>query len=73
MKEFLKKFLIAAAIGAVVGAVIYAIIGGVGVAATGTAVGTNLIQFIFIGALAGMVVYIPYCIGKKVGKNEAKK
>ncbi len=56
MKE-LTKTGIATGVGAAAGAGTYGIIGGVGVAATGTAVGVTLGPFIAIGAGVGLTGY----------------
>ena len=60
------------AVGAGAGAATYGIIGGVGVAATGTAVGVTLAPFIAIGAGVGLVGYGLYWLGKQVGHTEKK-
>lgn len=75
MKEGTKeavKAVGAAAIGAAGGTGVYGIIGGVGVAATGTAVGITLGPFIAIGAGIGLTGYGIYWLGKQVGSKNAK-
>jgi len=69
MKEGFKAAT-AGAIGAGAGAAVYTTIGGVGVAATGTAVGITLGPFIAIGAGAGLAGYGVYWLGKQVGKKK---
>ena len=66
MKEPVKAG-IAAVAGAAVGAGAYGVIGGVGVAATGTAVGVTLGPFIAIGAGVGLTGYGLYWLGKQIG------
>ena len=76
MKEWAKeatKAGAATATGAAGGAAIYGIIGGVGVAATGTAVGITLGPFLAIGASVGLGAYGIYRLGKQVGKKSAGK
>ena len=58
--------------GGAAGAGIYGIIGGVGVAATGTAVGITLGPFITIGAGVGLAGYGLYWLGKQVGKKKSE-
>ena len=62
----------AAVVGAGVGTGIYATIGGIGVAATGTAIGITLGPFIAIGAGVGLTGYGIYWLGKQVGSKNAK-
>ncbi len=69
MKEGYKAAATGAA-GAGVGAVVYGTIGGVGIAATGTAVGITLGPFIVIGAGIGLAGYGVYWLGKQVGKKK---
>lgn len=72
MKEGTKDAVKAAAsatVGAGAGAATYATIGGVGVAATGTAVGITLGPFIAIGAGIGLTGYGIYWLGKQVGRK----
>jgi len=71
MKESAKAGVVAAT-GAAVGAGTYATIGGVGLAATGTAVGITLGPFIAIGAGVGLAGYGFYWLGKQVGKKGTK-
>jgi uncharacterized membrane protein len=47
-------------------------IGGIGVAATGTAVGITLGPFIAIGAGVGLTAYGLYWLGKQVGQRGKK-
>ncbi len=56
-----------------VGAATYGVIGGVGIAATGTAVGITLGPFIAIGAGVGLASYGLYWLGKQVGGKKQKK
>ncbi len=72
MKEGAKA-VAASAVGAAVGAGTYGAIGGIGVAATGTAVGITLGPFIAIGAGLGAAGYGVYWLGKQVGKKEKDK
>ncbi len=69
MKEPVKAG-IAAVGGAGIGAGTYGIIGGVGVAASGTAVGITLVPFIAIGAGVGLTGYGIYWLGKQVGRKQ---
>jgi len=76
MKEGSKnalKTVGAAAAGGAAGAGVYWVIGGVGVAATGTAVGITLGPFIAIGAGLGAVGYGVYWLGKQAGGAGQKK
>lgn len=68
-KETLKAAASGAA-GGVAGAGAYAAIGGVGVAATGTAVGITLGPLIAIGSGLGLAGYGLYRLGKQVGKSK---
>ncbi len=61
----------AAAAGAGLGAAVYGTIGGVGIAATGTAVGLTLGPFIAIGAGLGSAAYGLYWLGKQVEKRRS--
>ena len=61
---------VAAGVGAAAGAATYGAIGGVGIAATGTAVGVTLGPFIAIGAGIGLAGYGVYWLGKQVGKKK---
>ena len=73
MKENKKdglKAVGAGCIGGGVGATVYGIIGGVGIAATGTAVGVTLGPFIAIGAGLGLAGYGIYWVGKQKGRKE---
>jgi hypothetical protein len=73
MKEGTKngvKAIVSAGVGAGAGAATYATIGGVGIAATGTAVGITLGPFIAIGAGIGLTTYGLYWLGKQVGQNK---
>jgi hypothetical protein len=71
MKEPVKAGIITAT-GAGIGAGTYGLIGGVGVAATGTAVGITLGPFIAIGAGVGLAGYGVYWLGKQVGQKKSK-
>ena len=62
----------AGAAGGAVGAGTYATIGGIGVAATGTAVGITLGPFIAIGTGVGLVGYGLYWLGRQVGGSKKK-
>ena len=62
----------AAAVGAGVGGVVYGTIGGVGLAATGTAVGVTLGPFIAIGAGVSAAGYGLYWLGKQVGRRKTR-
>jgi len=66
------KALTAGAGGAAAGAVLYSTIGGIGVAATGTAVGITLGPFIAIGAGVGFTAYGLFWLGKQVGQRGKK-
>ena len=57
--------------GAAAGAATYSVIGGVGIAATGTAVGVTLGPFIAIGAVIGGAGYGLYRLGKYIGKDSS--
>lgn len=72
MKEGAKA-VAASAVGAAVGAGTHVAIGGIGVAATGTAVGITLGPFIAIGAGLGAAGYVVYWLGKQAGKKEKDK
>ena len=63
---------IATAAGAAIGAGTSGAIGGIGVAATGTAVGITLGPFIAIGAGVGLTGYGLYWLGKQMGKKGNK-
>jgi len=72
MKEGTKdrlKAVGAGCIGGGVGAAVHGIIGGIGVAATGTAVGITLGPFIAIGAGLGVAGYGIYWVGKQKGRK----
>jgi len=76
MKEGAKeatKTVGAAAVGAGVGAATYGVIGGVGIAATGTAIGITLGPFIAIGAGIGTAIYGIYRLGKQMGKRSKEQ
>ena len=76
MKEGVKEGIKAAAAGtagAGVGAATYVTIGGVGIAATGTAVGITLGPFIAIGAGLGLTGYGVYRLGKQMGKKKSEE
>jgi hypothetical protein len=60
---------VTSAVGAGAGAAIYGTIGGVGIAATGTAIGITLGPFIAIGAGVGATGYGVYWLGKQVARR----
>jgi len=60
---------VATVVGAGAGAATYSTFGGVGIAATGTAVGITLGPFIAIGAGVGLTGYGIYWLGKQMGKK----
>lgn len=60
----------AGVVGAGIGAATYGTIGGIGVAATGTAIGITLGPFIAIGAGIGLTGYGLYWLGKQVGRKK---
>jgi len=64
---------VATVAGAGAGALTYGTIGGVGIAATGTAVGITLGPFIAIGAGIGLTGYGIYWLGKQVGRKGKDK
>lgn len=76
MKKSTKNVLKAAgasAAGGAAGAGIYAAIGGIGLAATGTAIGITLGPFIAIGGAAGLGGYGLYWLGKQIGAVQKKR
>jgi len=75
MNEGTKDGLKAATSGAAgtgAGAALYAAIGGIGLAATGTAVGITLGPFIAIGVGVGLTGYGLYWLGKQIGQHGKK-
>ena len=71
MKEAYKAAT-AGIVGAGAGAATYGAIGGVGIAATGTAVGVTLGPFIAIGAGVGLAGYGVYWLGKQIGRKKSE-
>ncbi len=58
--------------GGALGAGAYGLIGGVGVAATGTAVGITVGPFIAIGAGLALIGYGLFRLGRQVGRRQTK-